>query len=74
MTLKLVATRIPEAQHRYLKQKSLDTGKPIQTILQDLINQYQADDTDYSEQLNQSVIESLNALASLGEQEGNHGL
>ena len=78
MSLKLISVRIPESMHTYLKIKAAKDQTSVQELVTQSIGEYQAKDTDYQNQLNQSVTDSLTALAQLtaaqDQAEVSHGL
>lgn len=76
MSLKLVAVRMPETMHTYLKCKAAVEKTTIQELFNTILSEYQAKDEQYQAQLKQAVTDSLNALAELTEkeQEVSHGV
>lgn len=57
MTLKLIAVRIPESAHKYLKHKAHIEGISIQELMAKVIAHYQRNDTEYMQALDQLVHE-----------------
>lgn len=76
MSLKLVAVRIPETMHTYLKCRAAVEKTTIQDMMNAALSEYQAKDEQYQAKLKQAVTDSLNALAELTEkeQEVSHGV
>lgn len=68
MSLKLISVRVPESTHTYFKVKAAAEGKTFQQIANEALNFFQKNDPTYQAQLDQSVTESLNALAQFAEQ------
>lgn len=75
MTVKLISVRIPESMHTYIKVKAAAEGKTFQEIANEALNFFQKNDTNYQQQLHQSVTDSLTALASITQDgEVSHGV
>lgn len=55
MTLKLIAVRIPESSHKYLKHKAHIEGISVQQLMATIISCYQQNDTEYMQALDQLV-------------------
>lgn len=65
MSLKLISVRVPESMHTYIKVKAAAEATSLQQVVTNIIADYQLRDSQYQSQLNQSVTDSLTALASL---------
>lgn len=66
--LKILAVRIPEATHKYIKQKAITQDLSMQELIGQILMDYQKNDRDYQDKMNQSVTDALNGLAiQLGE-------
>ena len=74
MSLKHISVRIPESMHTYVKVKAAAESKSVQQIFTNIIADYQSRDTQYQVQLNKSVTDSINALASITHEEVHHGV
>ena len=55
MPLSMLAVRIPESQHKYIKFKAIDTGKQQQELMAEIIDFYQKHDTDYMQRFGQLI-------------------
>lgn len=58
MALKPLTTRIPEACHKYLKNKANLEGLSMQELVAQIIIDYQKQDGNYLASLNQLVAET----------------
>lgn len=74
MSLKMITVRVPESTRKYLKQKAAAEDTTLQEVVNTIFTDYQSKDTQYKEQLDQSVTDSLNALAQFAEQGVTHGV
>lgn len=73
MSLSMLSVRIPETVHTYLKHTAVARKQPLQTIVSEALTQYQAQDSDYTERLNQAGISAfLQATAPAAETEAPH--
>lgn len=53
MSLSLLAVRIPESMHKYIKHKCVTDQKKQQDLVREMIDLYQKQDPEYMEKLNQ---------------------
>lgn len=66
--LKILAVRVPETTHKYIKQKAIAKDLSMQELITQILLDYQKNDSDYQNKMNQSVTDALNGLAiQLGE-------
>lgn len=45
----MLAVRIPEDKHKYIQFKALHSGKKMQELVTEMIDQYQQNDAEYME-------------------------
>lgn len=62
--LKILAVRVPETTHKYIKQKAIAKDLSMQELITQILLDYQKNDSDYQNKMNQSVTDALNGLAS----------
>lgn len=62
--LKLLAVRVPDTTHKYIKQKAITNDLSMQELIGQILLDYQKNDSDYQQKMNQSVTDALNGLAS----------
>lgn len=65
MSLKLIAVRIPESMHSYLKIKSAKDKVSLQDLVTQAIGTYQAEDDAYQAELSQFAADALKSLPHL---------
>lgn len=59
MQLKMIAVRLPESQHRYLKHKASLSGINLQSLMAKIIDDHQKNDVEYKAAINQ-ILSDLN--------------
>lgn len=62
--LKILAVRVPDTTHKYIKQKAISQDLSMQELIGQILLDYQKNDSDYQQKMNQSVTEALNGLAT----------
>lgn len=63
--LKILAVRVPETTHKYIKQKAIAKDLSMQELIGQILLDYQKNDSDYQQQMSQSLTDALNGLANL---------
>lgn len=63
--LKILAVRVPENTHKYIKQKAIAKDLSMQELIGQILLDYQKNDSDYQQQMNQSLTDALNGLVKL---------
>ncbi len=60
---KMLAVRVPDSLHTYIKHKALIEGKSVQQLAIDILSQYQKQDADYMTALDEMANQALQELA-----------
>lgn len=63
--LKMIAVRVPETTHKYLKTTAVKKDKSLQELVNQIFYDYQKKDHEYQSQMQASLTDALNGLANL---------
>lgn len=69
MSSKMLAVRIPETMHRYIRHKAVINDQTIQQVVCEIFTRHQMADADYMSALDELATDALHKLATC---EGEH--